>query len=487
MSKFEFKIVLALLFASVTPLVVSALLADRMVGDAFHIASTPNLTGHLQQAAGVYRLFFETRKALHNNELAGLSAENELALALKENNIEAVSKVLHDFVEHNKYALAVKILDGAGNLIAHAEKIPRPPRLRTLALSTRLVNGMSLDATFGMPEQYLEELERLEEDIQLSQDLETAKGSIQKVFTWTFVGILGVVILGSAGIGIFFSRRVTKRINALVQATRRVAADDLDFTLDPRGTDEVGDLTREFNRMVKELKESRSRIQYLERIGAWQGMARRLAHEIKNPLTPIQLAMEEVVSKYEGDDSKFRKLLDTALEVVHEEIDVLRSLVKEFSRFARIPLVKPEKTDLKSFIQDVAKSYSFDDSVDLKLRVKHAPGELLLDKVMMRMVIENLVVNAAQASNGKARVTITIDVDERSGRAVLDVADRGTGVPDENKWRIFEPYFTSKPHGTGLGLAIAKKVILDHSGQIEVHDNPGGGAVFRILLPREHA
>jgi len=491
MSKFEFKIVLALLVASMTPLIFAAWAADKMVRDAFDIALNPEIANQLQHSGEVYREFFAARKGQHRAELLALARETSVGRSIAENDQAALGARLTAFLDGSPHARTIRAFDAGGSELARVESPPRgsAEKVRTVEIAQGLVDADDgplgeLRATFTLAERYLVELEQLEQELQTVRNLAEAQDPIRRGFLWTFVAIVGAVILGAAGIGILLSRRVTRRINALVQATRRIGTGDLDFALKPLASDEIGDLTREFNSMIAELRESRSRIQYLERISAWQGMARRLAHEIKNPLTPIQLAVEEVARQYPGDDKHYGKMLDTALEVVHEEVGVLRALVKEFSDFARLPEVKPVPTDLQSFVEEVVKSYAFDESVSITIEADSGIGDVPLDRVMIKTALDNLILNAAQAASGSAEITIALVQSKARNRVTVEISDRGSGITDELKGRLFDPYFTTKESGTGLGLAITKKVILDHRGQIEVLDNPGGGAVFRISLPR---
>jgi nitrogen fixation/metabolism regulation signal transduction histidine kinase len=251
--------------------------------------------------------------------------------------------------------------------------------------------------------------------------------------------------------------------------------------------------------MLAEIEATRARIEYLQRIGAWQEMARRLAHEIKNPLTPIQLAVQEVHERYGGADAGYRKLLDATLEVVEAEVGTLRRLVGEFSDFARLPQAKLEPGDLAAFLREQAERTLFTEepsrdpdaapapriTVQFDVRAKEAKAHL--DKQMLRRALINLIRNSSQAirdqSRSEGRVTVSLD---RSGDFwVIDVDDDGPGIPAESRERIFDPYVTTKHDGTGLGLAIVKKVVVEHGGVISASTSPLGGARVRITIPAD--
>jgi two-component system nitrogen regulation sensor histidine kinase NtrY len=229
----------------------------------------------------------------------------------------------------------------------------------------------------------------------------------------------------------------------------------------------------------------------VQRIGAWQEVARRLAHEIKNPLTPIQLAMQEVHRSYRGDDGGYRRRLDDALNIVEEEVATLRRLVGEFSAFAKLPQASLEPADLAEFVREVGRSLAtLPEELDAHgLAIEsHAEGELpvAIDAMMLRRAVDNLVRNSVQAITGGGRADggrVRISARREASGAQLTVEDNGPGIPEHARERVFDPYYTTKTEGTGLGLAIAKKVVLEHGGQIECGPSELGGARFVIKLP----
>ncbi|MEZ4389609.1 MAG: ATP-binding protein [Polyangiales bacterium] len=298
------------------------------------------------------------------------------------------------------------------------------------------------------------------------------------------------------------ARGTSRRIRALALAAERVGDGDLTVRVRPRGDDELGELMRTFNHMVDETRLTRERVEYLQRVAAWQEFARRLAHEIKNPLTPIQLAVQEVARKYSGDDERFQRTLDTAREVVEEEVATLRRLVTAFSDFARLPDVKPAPGDLAEFVRDMANAHALLDEAGGErpgVILHFDPGEraipVALDRIMLKRAYENLVRNAVQALGAREgnvwvraevrRVELTVGegAAELVDQAWLVVEDDGPGVPRERQSEVFVPYFTTKSEGTGLGLAIVRKIALDHNGDVGCDDRPGGGARFTLTLP----
>jgi len=284
---------------------------------------------------------------------------------------------------------------------------------------------------------------------------------------------------------------------ALITAAGKVGQGDLGVRVPAGDRDELEALRVAFNEMVAELSLSRARVDYLQRIAGWQELARRLAHEIKNPLTPIQLAVQEATRRYPGDDAAYKRTLDTTREIVEEEVATLRRLVSAFSEFARLPDVKPAPADLAEFVRDMASSRALLDELDPGVTVRFEPGAaevpVRLDRIMFRRAVENLLRNAveAMASTGG---TVWVRVESRevtepgaaqpSAQAWLVVEDDGPGIPAAQRDKVFDPYFTTKATGTGLGLAIVRKIALDHDGDVGLEDRPGGGTRFVLTLPR---
>jgi nitrogen fixation/metabolism regulation signal transduction histidine kinase len=239
--------------------------------------------------------------------------------------------------------------------------------------------------------------------------------------------------------------------------------------------------------MVGELADARSRLEYLQKVSAWQEVARRLAHEIKNPLTPIQLAVQELGSKYRGDDPGYQALLATAQEILHEEITGLRRLVDDFSAFAKLPRVEPAPVDLAALVSEAVRLHPEWQGA-VRVEPSAGPVPALCDRTLFRRVIANLVENALQAASGAGRtpeVRLSVQRRPEQQRAVLIVDDNGPGVSPADRQRIFHPYVTQREGGTGLGLAIVRKLVIDHGGDVTVNAAPAplGGARFEVEIP----
>jgi len=356
--------------------------------------------------------------------------------------------------------------------------------------------GPELVAVFAADKARFDELAEASQFVESYRRVEGRRVADERGYVLAFAALLGLTILLAVGVGSFVARDVARRVVELAHATQRVAAGDLSVRVPTSSDDELGVLAREFNRMLTEVETSRARIEYLQRISAWQEMARRLAHEIKNPLTPIQLAVQDIHRRYEGQNPEFQRLLDTTLEVVEDEVGTLRRLVSEFSDFARLPQAELEPSDVSEFMRELAERPLLADderrsdhappsagpNVEFNLPVE--PLRAAIDRQMLRRVVINLVRNAAQALSDikrSGRVLVSLS---RQGRTLyIDVDDDGPGIPANLREAIFDPYVTTKTDGTGLGLAIVKKIVVEHHGTIAAEQSPLGGARLRVRLP----
>jgi two-component system nitrogen regulation sensor histidine kinase NtrY len=231
--------------------------------------------------------------------------------------------------------------------------------------------------------------------------------------------------------------------------------------------------------------EDLSEIEKAQRIAAWREVARRIAHEVKNPLTPIQLSAQRLNKRYgeklgSEDGTVFRE----CTEMIIKQVEEIKGLVNEFSNFARMPASNPVPADLREIVEEALTLYRgahkdvefvFNDSKEMPI--------LNLDKEQIKRVMINLLDNAIEAIDGQGKVTVDLNYDKVLQTARIQVTDNGKGISPENKMRLFEPYFSTKKHGTGLGLAIVNSIITDHQGFIRVQDNKPRGVRFIIELP----
>ncbi len=284
-------------------------------------------------------------------------------------------------------------------------------------------------------------------------------------------------------LGLALAGRIARPVGALARGARAIAAGELGHQVDVRASGEIAALVEAFNAMSRDLKSTTERAAMAERVAAWQGVARRLAHEIKNPLTPIRMSVETLLAAHRAQRPDFDEIFLESSRAVLEEVERLRRIVDEFSKFARLPKPQLAELDLAELASTVLSLYSSPPG-GIRIARELEPGLLVqADRDQLAQVLINLVTNAEQAmpQGGCIRVRARA-LDE--GQVALEVEDEGPGVRPEDRPGLFEPYFTTKEGGTGLGLAIALRIAQEHGGRLEELGQGEGGARFRLTLAR---
>jgi two-component system nitrogen regulation sensor histidine kinase NtrY len=218
-----------------------------------------------------------------------------------------------------------------------------------------------------------------------------------------------------------------------------------------------------------------------QRALAWQEVAKRIAHEIKNPLTPIRLSAERLLKKWNDRSEDFEDVVNRSTKTIVQEVNSLRSLVDEFSRFGKMPKINLEPTNIKSIIEDVLELYNNLKDIEILISFNVEIPEIEIDKKQIKMAIINLIDNAIQAKTSK--IWLNVYYNSSFDLIRIEVADDGIGIKEEDKDKLFFPYFSTKKEGTGLGLAIVNSIISKHRGYIRVQDNKPKGTQFIIELP----
>jgi len=293
---------------------------------------------------------------------------------------------------------------------------------------------------------------------------------------------IGAALVAAVG----FARTLGRPIEELASEARKVAAGAA-RPLRVRGTGEVADLTAAFDRMLDDLEATRRRLAATSRVAAWREVARRVAHEVKNPLAPIRAAVETLRRLRARDDPRFDEYFDEATRTVLDEVHRIVNIVTEFTRFARLPPPTPVDVDVVELARGVlALQKARAPDVRLETVVRGgAPPHVLADRDQVVQVLTNLVQNALDAVNGKGEVLVTIEATGAArDRVAVTIADDGPGIAPEIAARLFEPYATNKAQGTGLGLAIAQRIAIEHDGELSYVARTGAsGATFRLVLP----
>ncbi len=303
-------------------------------------------------------------------------------------------------------------------------------------------------------------------------------------------GVAAVGILLAILASLWIAARVSRPIEQLAHAAEEVAAGNWETSVPERkrsrGRDEVDVLARGFNHMTAQLAAQRERLVQSERVAAWRELARRLAHELKNPLFPLQLTVENLVRARELPAAEFDEVFRESTQTLGMEIANLKTIIGRFSDFSKMPKPELERIDAKDAIERVRSLYEAagqnEAKINFEVELSIEPMPLDADPELLHRALSNLVLNAMDAMPEGG--TVTLSARPRGDQIEIRIADTGAGLTPEECERLFTPYYTTKQHGTGLGLAIVQSVVADHAGTITAESRPGGGAVFVIALPK---
>lgn len=303
------------------------------------------------------------------------------------------------------------------------------------------------------------------------------------------------LMVGAGGIllGLAFSRwaaaRVTRPVEELAAAASEVAAGKWGTQVTAASKDEIGQLAGSFNRMTHELITQRDSLVQSERVAAWRELARRLAHELKNPLFPLQITIENMMKAREQSPTEFDEVFRESTATLLAELNNLKTIVGRFSDFSKMPVPERRPMQLNDAVRAAARLFEPQlqarAGAPIKLQVELDPllPQVQADPELMHRALSNLILNAIDAMPSGGRLTLRTRSLERA--ASLEISDTGAGLTPEECARLFTPYYTSKQHGTGLGLAIVQSVVSDHGGRIRVESVPDQGTTFFIELPVE--
>jgi len=304
---------------------------------------------------------------------------------------------------------------------------------------------------------------------------------------WTGVGLACAGILLGLLIGFWTTLRVTRPVAQLVSGVQAVAGGDWNTRVSVQSKDEIGELARAFNKMTEQLIEQRDRAIQAERVAAWRELARRLAHELKNPLFPLQITIENLQRAREQHPAEFDEVFRESTATLLAELQNLKTIVAQFSDFAKMPRPEFQLTDANVLVREVLKLFEAQFYTEGRapivpqLSLVGADVEILADPLLLTRALRNLVLNAMDAMPEGG--TLRVRTEAVDGMVRIAVSDSGQGLSEEECARLFTPYYTTKRHGTGLGLAIVQSIVSDHHGRISVSGEPGHGATFTIELP----
>ncbi len=302
-----------------------------------------------------------------------------------------------------------------------------------------------------------------------------------------FAGVeVDIFIFGSYSLAVIFiiiistilANQIASPIRQLTYATKSVASGDLSLELKIKSRGEIKELIEGFNYMLKKLKQNQNDMALLEREAAWKQMARQVAHEIKNPLTPMKLSVQQLIASFDDKPDKFREIFGKVSKMLINQIDILTNIASEFHAFARMPKINLKTINLTTVVNEVAYIFA-QEKVNITSTSENVEIEILSDKDQLKRTLVNLIRNAIQASSKN----ITLNVSRDAEQTYIRVIDDGHGIKPELVGKIFEENFTTKTQGMGLGLNMARKFVESLNGTIRIEESSEKGTVFLIAFP----
>lgn len=308
-------------------------------------------------------------------------------------------------------------------------------------------------------------------------------------FLLAIIDIMVLMLALSTILAITISNRLTRPLKYIQDSLRNVQIGAMSKPLEYNGSDEIGDLVKEYNKKVEELQINAEQLAKSERESAWREMAKQVAHEIKNPLTPMKLSIQHLKRSINLADDDSKEKLDRVTKSLIDQIDALTQIANEFSNFAKMPKASENEIDLTEVLRNAATVFEDTDEYDFELELHSSKAAWIwADKDLLLRVFNNLIKNATQAVRRQdefdRKGLVTVALEESADNFIVAIKDNGAGIPDEVKEKLFVPYFTTKSTGTGLGLAMSKQIIENHGGSIWFDSKVGEGTTFFVSLKK---
>jgi nitrogen fixation/metabolism regulation signal transduction histidine kinase len=480
----RWRLALLVLLATGVPVLTGVLVTRQLVRETLAVGLNPQLDAALEAGVRQARGQFQAQRAGAEQTVRVLAAR------WPEGGGEAAAAARFDSLLAGSDRLVLRGRDGATRTL-RAGALPPPesaapahaPPAAVSATAT-LADGRSLELTRPLRADWRDDALALAESLQMVRGLRLQRAELERMYGLGFLATFLLALVVGLTFAWRLGRGIVEPVQSLVQGTEAVAAGRRDVQVPVRRGDELGRLAERFNSMVRTLDLQGRRLVDLEKMEGWREMARALAHEVKNPLTPIQLTVEEMRARYPGGDKEYEALLSECARIVSEEVESLRSVVHRFREFSRPVALEPAPTDLGRLVGDVA---ALQRDLRAETTIESDLDPVAVDADRLRQVLMNLAANAREACREVAEPRLAMTLSATDTHVVITVEDNGPGVPPDQRERVFEPYRSGKAGGLGLGLALVKGIVLAHGGDITVDAGRWRGARFTITLPRTGA
>jgi len=458
MNRLRNRLILVFVVATLAPLCLMGWISVRLLHYSLSLSSTPELDQVSQSLKRTgHELFRRTSAALKQDAASGRVRPHEFTAAMRVNWPPAVQ----EFFSSGEAENFIRPRNQGGQI----EYLVR--RGDGVAMYTASLNGIDMQ--------------------QLSDQYTAARATVAAAgthdwlrgFTYTYLLLAAAIWLLTFLALLYFAKRLSQPIHELTKGLSEVAAGHMDYRVPEGSNDEVGSAVRAFNEMAEELKQSQERLVYVTRLESWQALAKKMAHEVKNSLTPIRLTMEEIAARQSGAGGDF---YEQAAQIVVDEVQSLERRVRAFSEFSAEPPVSPRPIDINSLLEErIAFLRTAHPDIVYSTRLAPDHPRVYADEDLVKGVLTNLLENAAQAvTPGGLVLGVTAAV---ADKITIEVHDSGPGLSPQARGSLFQPAISFKRGGMGLGLSIARKSALLAGGDILLVPGELGGAAFRVLLP----
>lgn len=353
----------------------------------------------------------------------------------------------------------------------------------SILLGQMFYNGFIVTIVKDIPEKVYIRIALYKDSLKTYSRHEFLKPYFQTGVGILLLAIVILIILISVSVSFFLSRGITRPVLELAEAAGHVASGDFQISLERDSSDEVALLFKSFNKMVKQLDESKKLMYHAQRLEAWREVARRIVHEIKNPLTPIRLSAERIQNRFREKHPDIDRIVDSGTETIIEEVKVLTRILDEFSGFARLPEMHGKYLSLNMVIENCVNFFLGHENISFHLNLDNTIPKLFIDKTLIRQALTNILQNSIDAVGSSGNIFVKSEYIKDRRIASVSIKDDGQGIEAENLEKIFDPTFSTKESGTGLGLAIVEKIVIEHNARIFCFSEKGAGAEIVIEFP----
>lgn len=302
-------------------------------------------------------------------------------------------------------------------------------------------------------------------------------------FLVTIINLNAFIFLIAGTIALFITNKITRSFSVIGDKMKEISIGRINEEIEWNRNDEIGELVKQYNKMVRQLEQSAGALAKSEREGAWREMARQVAHEIKNPLTPMKLSIQYLQKAINNNQGNVKQLTTNVANTLVEQIDHLSKIAADFARFANIGNTNLEIFDLHAVLENLTELFQANPNVQFSWNKVNDEIIVKADKTHMNRLFTNLITNAIEACNGHSTCVVEIEEALQENKAIIQIQDNGEGIPPEMQPKIFTPNFTTKTSGTGLGLAMCKSIVEQTGGEIWFETEPGRGTTFFVALP----